>query len=303
MRERQTTERASWDGRDAGRLRRAANRKLKQRRALRLRLPDLRALGALAWTGARRSAPWLGLVAAMSVAGLGLWQTWRWLSSSSRFAVAEVHVEGNSRVTRGELLAHLGDPVGANLFALSTDGLAARLEAVPWVEEARVSRALPDGLRVAVRERRPAALVVADGEYLVDQEGRPFKRAAIERGEADGLIVVTGLPRELWREDPEGAAAAIREGLRVAAAWQQEPTRPAVGEVHLSKSGITLYTLAGAAAIRLGRPRETLDERLARFDAIWGALSEEERAQAKTIWLDSATRKDRVTVRLADARP
>ena len=138
MRERQE-DKASWDGRYGGRLRRAANRKLKQRRALRsrLRLPDVRAIGHAAWTGARRSAPWLGLVAAMSVAGLGLWQTWRWLSHSPRFAVNRVEIAGNSRVTRGELLAVLDDPLGENLFSLSTDGLARQLEASPWVEEAR----------------------------------------------------------------------------------------------------------------------------------------------------------------------
>jgi cell division protein FtsQ len=237
------------------------------------------------------------------VSGAGLWQTWRWLSHSPRFAVSHVEIAGNTRVTRAELLATLGEPIGDNLFALSTGDLAGALRASPWIEEARVSRDLPDGLRVAVRERKPAALVVADGEYLVDQDGHPFKRAAIERGEADGLIVITGLERALWQGDREGAATAAREALRVAARWQSELTRPAIGEVHLSKAGVTLYLLQGAAAVRLGRPRSTeLDERLTRFDAIWGALSDEERAATKTIWLDSATRKDRVTVRLADAR-
>jgi hypothetical protein len=95
----------------------------------------------------------------------------------------------------------------------------------------------------------------------------------------------------------------VREALAAAAHWHEDKERPPVGEVHLARAGLTLYTLEGAVAVRFGRARGAdLVARLHRFDAIWASLSDEERAACKTIYLDSATRADRVTVELADAR-
>jgi cell division septal protein FtsQ len=163
---------------------------------------------------------------------------------------------------------------------------------------------MPDALRIAVHERAPAGLlVVEDATYLVDETGKPFKRAELERGEAEGLVVVTGMDRATFTRSAEAGAAAVREALTAARRWHENKERPPVGEVHLARAGLTLYTLEGAVAVRLGRARgEDLAARLRRFDAIWASLSEEERAVCKTIYLDSATRADRVTVQLADAR-
>jgi hypothetical protein len=73
--------------------------------------------------------------------------------------------------------------------------------------------------------------------------------------------------------------------------------------VNVSPKGLILYTAEGTVALRLGRVRQSdMSERLRRFDAAWSALSAEERASARVIYLDSNTRTDRVTARLADAR-
>lgn len=49
----------------------------------------------------------------------------------------------------------------------------ARIERLPWIETAVVSRVLPDGLDVVVRERKPVAVWTEDGrDWLVDRTGR-----------------------------------------------------------------------------------------------------------------------------------
>jgi hypothetical protein len=83
--------------------------------------------------------------------------------------------------------------------------------------------------------------------------------------------------------------------------------------VHLDSAGVTVFTISpfrpfqpsrGGTAVRLGRAAGAeLDARLTRFDVIWGAaLAEDERREIRTIHLDSPTRPDRVTVRLAETR-
>ena len=249
-----------------------------------------------------------------------------WVRATPRFALDHVALRGNTRVTEAEVqaaVARAGAPLGTNLFRLSTTAVEDALMENPWILEARVARVLPRGLEVTVREREARAIVIAGETYLADATGQPFKRARIEDGEADGLVAVTGISRELFARSPESARALVRQGIEVADAWRLAPsgvpgggssgsarrgaesppsTRPRAGEVHLDPRGATLYTHDAAVAIALGRARGVdLSSRVTRFDAIWDGLDDHERARARRIHLDSPGRPDRVTVRLAEA--
>jgi len=279
------------------------NRKLKQQRPLRARLPTWRGVGR----GIRRAAPALaavGLGAALLAGGA---LTVRWAMSSPRFALRDIAVTGNLRLGGDALLARAGVAEGENLFRLSTRAIERRLRASPWVVDAEVSRRLPDGLDIRIVERQPAALLVIDGAglYLADAGGRPFKRAAVQEGEGAGLVVISGLDRRTVVERGADAEALVRHALHIAARWSGGE-RPPLGEIHLARRGVTLHTLQGAVAIALGRPAaaggdEALAATLRRFDAVWAALPPAERALARRINLDSPTRPDRVTVSLAEA--
>jgi cell division protein FtsQ len=286
-----------------------ANRKLPQRRPWRTRLPSVRALGRGARAGLRAAAPTLCVLGALAGLGTGAMFAARWLRTSPRFALRTIDVTGNSRVATSALLRRAGIAAGANLFSVPIRATEARLRSDPWIAEAEVRRRLPDGLAIHVVERQPAALVLAAGAaagstagatglYLADAAGHVFKRAAVDAGEGAGLPVVSGLERHLFADEPELAAQLVRRALDLAAAWRAKD-RPPLGEVHVGKDGLTLYTLDGATAVALGRPADDAAA-LRRFDATWAALPPDERAQARTIHLDSRTRPDRVTVSFAD---
>jgi hypothetical protein len=254
----------------------------------------------------RPSSAWptlaIALGAASAVAAAAL-LAHGWLTTSPRFAVGRVDVAGNSRVTRESILARAGVTPGTNVFAVDLGAIEEAVGRDPWIAEVRAERRLPDRIRVAITERRAAALVRLGSLYLADAGGRLFKPASIQRGEGDGLVAISGLDRRLWSAaaDPDAGPALIRMALSIVGRWHAEPTRPTIGEVELSRGGTTMYTLEGAVAVRLGTATapDDLDERFHRFDVAWKALTAEERAAARTIHLDSATRRDRVTVRLA----
>src|SRR5262249_44899972 len=149
---------------------------------------------------------------------------------------------------RDDILRRAGIAAGENVFRIGVADAERRIVKSPWIAEARVERRLPDGVAIAVVERRPAGLAEVERRLsLVDATGRPFTPAAIERGEGQGLVVISGLDRRAFR-DGGPAAGLVRLGLRVAADWAVDPagTRPPLGEVHLARNGITLYTLQGA---------------------------------------------------------
>jgi cell division protein FtsQ len=132
--------------------------------------------------------------AAVSAAvGAAIFYGYRWASSSDVFAIKEVRFVGLVHATESELLARSGLKVGDNL--IRTDLLAAAhgIESHPWVAAARVTRKLPGSLEVAVVEHRPAALVQMGALYVLDDQGKLFKRASPQ--DALDLPIVSGLSR------------------------------------------------------------------------------------------------------------
>jgi cell division protein FtsQ len=219
----------------------------------------------------------LGKVLAVLAALAGAIWGGRWaiqhVVDSPRFQVKEIDLAAAQHAKREELLALAGVAVGDRLLALDPDAVAARLARHPWIAAAQVSRRLPSVLHVDVVERRATAVASLGGLYLVDETGRPFKRARMD--EAEGLPVLTGIDRERYAKLPEAGAAAFREALAVIGEYQSRASRPALSEVSIDpRFGFSLILLEGGAEIRLGRGE--INKKLARFDQILEAVSQED---------------------------
>lgn len=262
------------------------------------RLPDARTIGRAAVAGLRRATPALLALGAAAVVAGGLAYGYHWLTHSSRFELVEVDVRGNARRSDAFVLRAAGIELGDNLFRVDTAAAERALERDPWIARAEVKRRLPDQLVVDVTEREAAVVVELDGLYLADRAGHVFKRAAIQRGEGNGLPVVTGLSRADYAADPAAAEAVIRDALRAVRQYYAQAGRPAIGEVHVdARRGLTLHTYDTALAIRVGpAASEQLAHRLRAFDAAWSALDDHERQTARVVYADNDTHPDRVTV-------
>jgi cell division protein FtsQ len=85
---------------------------------------------------------------------------------------SSVEVEGNSHLSRAQLLSVFGGDVERNIFRIPLDQRRAQLESLPWIEHATVMRLLPNHVRVAIQERTPVAFVRQGGQIgLVDASG------------------------------------------------------------------------------------------------------------------------------------
>jgi cell division protein FtsQ len=271
---------------------------------LRHRIPTARALLRGLGGSFRRGLPGIVAAAILAVVAGGASLGWRYLTRSPRFSIAAFDVRGNLRLSAAEVVAATGLRLGDNIVTASTAAGERALAAHPWVASARLRRQLPDRVVIDVVEHVPAGVADLGGLYLVDDGGHVFSRAAIARGEAAGLLVVTGLSRTEYLADARAAEKRIARALAVAARYAAVDTRPPLGEVHLgARDAVTLVTRDGATAVRLGRGDEaTLKRRLLRFDAAWGALDRRERALARVIYVDNTSRPDRIAVGFSDAR-
>lgn len=93
-------------------------------------------------------------------------------SVGAGLSVREVLVTGRDKADGQQLLAALGVQRGSPILAFDPHQAREALKAIPWVEEARVERRLPDTIFVAIRERVPMALWQHDQQMrLIDAEG------------------------------------------------------------------------------------------------------------------------------------
>jgi cell division protein FtsQ len=97
------------------------------------------------------------------------------LMHDDRFVIqssTSIEIEGNSHLTRAQLLSIFGGDVERNIFTVSLAERRAELERLPWVEHATVMRLLPNRMRVSITERTPVAFVRQGNHIgLVDADG------------------------------------------------------------------------------------------------------------------------------------
>jgi cell division protein FtsQ len=286
--------------------RRRKNRRVAiQRRSLSLALSGL---GTRAWRATQRIV-WLTgkvvlLLAAIAACGWGGRWAVRHVVDSPQFRIRQIEFAATPHVSQADIAALAGVGPGDKLLGVDTDAVAERIALHPWVQSVRTSRRLPSSLVVDITERHAVAVAALAGLYLIDESGRPFKRASM--AEADGLPVLTGIERERYTEMREVSEAAFREALTVLREYRSKATRPGVSEVSIDPGfGFSLFLLDGGAEIRLGRGN--YGKKLAQLDQILEAVAAKEMgglSALKIVHLDLPA-SDRVPVllRAGDKEP
>lgn len=239
----------------------------------------------------------LAAAAVSAALSAGAWHAWRWATTADAFALREIRFTGLAHAAEAELMERSGLTLGDNLFRIDLARAARGMEAHPWVASVRIERRLPRALAVTVSEHRAAALVRLGGLYLLDDEGKLFKRAT--SGDGLDLPLITGLSRERFSEQQLRLFAA----LHLLDTWQASGfSVAAISEVRLDEDGgTTLFAHEGEAVqqIRLGQSDVSL--KLKRLQQIRAALARRGERAAR-IDLDNPARPDQAAATLADKR-
>jgi cell division protein FtsQ len=260
-----------------------------RRAASRRRLPSAKHAIDCCGRALRRCAPALVGVAMAVAFGGAAKLSHHWVTTSPRFAVEAIEFHGNQIVPSDAITELLPIHLGDNMFAADTHSLERALTRNPWISSAEVHRELPRTIVVTVRERRAVALVDLGALYLVEASGLPFKRAALELGEGDGLPAITGIERLAFRSDPEATSQLIRAALTTIAQWGASSRRPALVEINFDTyRGLTVRTQAPSVSVHLGALDDArLPERMRTFETAWANLSPGEQARTESMYLDA----------------
>ena len=101
------------------------------------------------------------------------------VTASKFFAVKTVDVRGTERAPREDIARIASNAAEkSGIWNADLDEIRARIEKLPFVKTASVSRVLPGGLSVHIVERIPIAIVkLAGGDMLIDNEGNILAKA------------------------------------------------------------------------------------------------------------------------------
>jgi cell division protein FtsQ len=188
--------------------------------------------------------------------------------------ITRITVAGNSRLSKGEVVALLDGIRGANMLTLDIDAWRLKLLGSPWVADAAIRRVLPGTVAVAISERQPMGIGrINDELYLIDDRGGIIDQFGPNYAEFD-LPIIDGLaaaPRDNGALIDQSRAALA---ARVLAALQSRPDLAhRVSQIDVSDERDAVLILKGdPALVRVGT--EQFVERLQSYLDLAPALRE-----------------------------
>ena len=190
------------------------------------------------------------------VIGVLIFAGYRAAASASFFQVRRIEVQGTTRVPKEEIQSVVRrEAEQAGVWNADLHAISQRLERLPWVRTAVVSRVLPDGLRVRISERVPRAVVrTASGRFRwIDED-------AVLLGEmlpSDQIPVffLRGLNEENSHVAHEENRERVQKFMELQQAWDTAGLSERVSEVNLIDVRDVRAQLAGDSSqieVRLG---------------------------------------------------
>jgi cell division protein FtsQ len=113
------------------------------------------------------------------------------LTQCDYFKISRLTIEGAQRLSEKEISQQARVGMGMNILAVNLTLVRKRLLAHPWIAEAGVSREIPSGLSIWIKEHRPLAVVDVGKKFLINHSGNIFK--AWDVSDPADLPVVSGL--------------------------------------------------------------------------------------------------------------
>ena len=146
------------------------------------RLPAQLRCGMRIWVSAvfrygLLGAKTVAVASLVALVGFGGFWAYRAVADSSYFDVSSLRIEGVDVALRTSLEKHASDIRGHSIFRIDLEQVRERFAANAWVKNVSVHRELPATLRVDVTPYKPVAAVLMGHLYLVDGDGKVFKRA------------------------------------------------------------------------------------------------------------------------------
>lgn len=187
------------------------------------------------------------------------------IAANAGLGIDEVSLTGHRFTVDSDILDCLDLPNVATMTALNTAAVKARIERLPWIATAALTRVYPGRIEVVVTERTPFAVwLTPTNAILVDETGRNLAAVAIADAPNLPRLAGYGAPaaaRALFQMLAHAPAVAGRLVLATRIAnrrWSLELTQGLRLELPSEGEATALALLSGSGTAHLLAARNTV---------------------------------------------
>jgi len=207
------------------------------------------------------------------VAGFALYHTIGFVLASDALTVTRITVQGNQRMSRGEVLGLLDGLSGTSIVMTDLEIWRQKLLMSQWVADASIRRMFPGTLAVVIEERQPIGIGRIKGTlYLIDHTGAVIDEFGPNYADLD-LPIVDGLSPKGEEDEAMDAARAALAGRLMTELARRPKLAGQVSQIDVTDARNAIVLLKGdTALLRVGDERFT--ERLQSYLDLMPALRE-----------------------------
>ena len=178
-----------------------------------------------------------------AVFNLALILTHDWLTQTSLLPIETVQVKGARRLADETVRQRAGIAMDGNILAVNLGTARRRLQAHPWIAEARVMREIPTGIVIRIREHDCAAVLNLSRQFLISSEGVVFKER--HNGECGEAPLISGIDYADLGLEGHAPGAALEAALALVGGtgtWSDLGGRDKIREIRADPDlGLTLF--------------------------------------------------------------
>ena len=170
------------------------------------------------------------------------------------FKAESLTVTGVHRLTEEQVLRQSQITKGINILSVNLSRVRKRLLAHSWIEDADVSRELPTGISIRIKEQQPLAILDLGRKFIINIHGEVFK----EMGASDRcrLPVINGLEFSDINVLGESRSVPFDAVMKILALGKKpESVLPCrlIKRIRVDREmGLTIYAFDRIKAIKIG---------------------------------------------------
>jgi len=214
-----------------------------------------------------KAAAGLGVLCILST---GFVLVYDFITQCDYFKAKSLTITGNHMFSDKQIISQADLKKGVNIFSVNLSIVQKRLQAHPWIEEAEISRELPSGITIRIKEHKAVALVDLGRRFLINNKGEMFKEWST--GDPRVLPVINGLrysdisitPKlrlhdsgesnmALYMKERSNPFDAVMDVLRLGQRTESVLPNKLISKIMVDREiGITIYAFSKIKEIKLG---------------------------------------------------
>ncbi len=170
------------------------------------------------------------------------------------FKAESLTVTGANRLTEEQVLLQSQITEGINILSVNLSRVRKRLLAHSWIEEAEVSRELPTGISIRIKEQQPLAILDLGRKFIINTHGEVFKE--MDASDHCRLPVIGGLEFSDINVRGESRSVPFNAVMTILALGKKpESILPCrlIKRIRVDREmGLTIYAFDRIKAIKIG---------------------------------------------------